>query len=1202
MSKITLKKREPNLFLEQFTLEKKYLLRFDKEKGVAALRGGIDEKGVPVLIKIWPKTLGIDDSDVREIWKNEIRQLHRLGGFPGAKDYIADLRTTHQDNSGYYLVLNPGQRRPLQRLIDDNSDGAKQNLPREFQDRILLWKNLRRIAHGLEILHSQGLLHRNLTSWSILTACSDYPDFQLTGFEWSMRITGGDTSPKGKRHPRPDLGQSFVRDWQQFGLIAATLLAVSNQRLANQSLANHEVTETKTVDEIKILRELLQIIPTERIDGHYVIERIDTILMNLTITAQTKEPQFVLITAFGENSSIASAIREASNYEIEIDDEAEQRRFVKNDLSKPDLISLAVRNQPNQFKLVLRGVRLTYVLEDFRGQDRKPSNWEFAYCSFAEMGVGFSNNIIEQIRLSGDAILLMTIGEFRRNQRIRGRYATWESLRDRLSPPADATSREQQVRKALTLTQILEYLFAASEIFPVEVVPNDGKRQQTSGDRQCLYVRPRADDEKEALSAALKLRESPAKRLADALLSDNADDDIVEGGKSGSWRLTDSPVLGGRAESSAEWQFESEFVNETGETIYMFTGEQAPQHLPNAYLISEGAVGRDSQLQRRIKSFKTLAEHSELSAMLVDPRGRVLRNEEGISNESGFKELDESKQKAFKEAIETLPLFLVQGPPGVGKTRLVRELVKHAFSEDDSARILLSAQSNYAVDHLLHEVEKIFASDELLKPLIVRCKAREKREEANPFEIGQQSKTLLSSLRDSTLVSQASNGLRERIELLAQAYGLPASPTIPTVQTTPPKSERIALEGLVLRAANIVFATTNSADLERLIDERAQFDWAMIEEAGKATGGELVSPMLLSHRRLMIGDHKQLPPFGSERVQSLLSDATQTRKALSCGDAMIGRLFRDSTVDEIFFDADEADESDNSTIASLCPEAIRNFFLFETLIEDEFERQHRKKTGRPIAAPLFNQHRMHPAIAQIVSDAFYSGDLKTDSECQKYFANSTSPVNSSDTVRLPDAPVVWIDMPWIQNTVYKKFGEIPPRHTNLDEVSAVKEVVSLLSSSDQKASLAILSPYSRQVSKLTAAIDTAGANSTYASSKFSPASKQKRFCNTVDSFQGSEADCVIVSLVRNNQFGTIRKGLGFLADPRRMNVLMSRARWRLIIVGSLDFLDWINAAPMAAEDRYQIKFLDNILNAIRSPSEKGSVEIVSYARLLGRTE
>jgi hypothetical protein len=62
--------------------------------------------------------------------------------------------------------------------------------PRQLNNRARIWHNLRRIALALETLHAQGLLHRNLDTWAVLTGGSDEADFQLTGFEWSMRIVG----------------------------------------------------------------------------------------------------------------------------------------------------------------------------------------------------------------------------------------------------------------------------------------------------------------------------------------------------------------------------------------------------------------------------------------------------------------------------------------------------------------------------------------------------------------------------------------------------------------------------------------------------------------------------------------------------------------------------------------------------------------------------------------------------------------------------------------------------------------------------------------------------------------------------------------------------------------------------------------------------------------------------------------------------
>ncbi|WP_252405707.1 AAA domain-containing protein, partial [Escherichia coli] len=52
----------------------------------------------------------------------------------------------------------------------------------------------------------------------------------------------------------------------------------------------------------------------------------------------------------------------------------------------------------------------------------------------------------------------------------------------------------------------------------------------------------------------------------------------------------------------------------------------------------------------------------------------------------------------------------------------------------------------------------------------------------------------------------------------------------------------------MLRSANLVFSTTNSSDLEKLISSSSDFDWSIVEEAGRATGTELIAPMILSHR------------------------------------------------------------------------------------------------------------------------------------------------------------------------------------------------------------------------------------------------------------------------------------------------------------------------------------------------------------------
>lgn len=83
------------------------------------------------------------------------------------------------------------------------------------------------------------------------------------------------------------------------------------------------------------------------------------------------------------------------------------------------------------------------------------------------------------------------------------------------------------------------------------------------------------------------------------------------------------------------------------------------------------------------------------------------------------------------------------------------------------------------------------------------------------------------------------------------------------------------------------------------------------------------------------------------------------------------------------------------------------------------------------------------------------------------------------------------------------------------------------------ASVALISPYNEQVRMLTDQFEGESTGNT------------KIRIRTIDSFQGQESDCVIISLVRSNE----RREIGFLRDYRRMNVAMTRARYQLIMLG-----------------------------------------------------
>jgi len=238
---------------------------------------GVDESGSHVLIKAWPRASGDGKEELRELWQHEVRHLYRLGGYPGASTSIATLQQAGFDDTGFYLVLDLGQRQPLATLLQHRQAAHWLKNPRITRNRLLLWQNLSQIASALEILHDQGLLHRNIDQWSILASGGSEPDFQLTGFEWSLRLAGSANAPSASR-TKTGAPASFIEDWRAFGELAAGLLGADVKRVIDLRIVPSDVADHLSSAEIRLLRQLIRIERLDRLDGEIVRLRIQDIL------------------------------------------------------------------------------------------------------------------------------------------------------------------------------------------------------------------------------------------------------------------------------------------------------------------------------------------------------------------------------------------------------------------------------------------------------------------------------------------------------------------------------------------------------------------------------------------------------------------------------------------------------------------------------------------------------------------------------------------------------------------------------------------------------------------------------------------------------------------------------------------------------------------------------------------------------------
>jgi superfamily I DNA and/or RNA helicase len=305
-----------------------------------------------------------------------------------------------------------------------------------------------------------------------------------------------------------------------------------------------------------------------------------------------------------------------------------------------------------------------------------------------------------------------------------------------------------------------------------------------------------------------------------------------------------------------------------------------------------------------------------------------------------------------------------------------------------------------------------------------------------------------------------------------------------------------SFEEFLARSRTLVCGTCVGIGLGHLSVSENQYDWVIIDEAARSVSSELAIAMQSGKRILLVGDHKQLPPtYQEDHKKELARRLKITRQS---------------------------------------PD-------FEWVLKSDFERAFESGYGKAAGAKLLIQYRMAPPIGTMVSDVFYDSELKNGNRyVPDIYGKLTGPLASS---------VSWLDISPLGNAAKSQTDSAHSSY-NIEEanqiITLLKEIESnntfvqdLDDVADGEPAIGVICMYAAQKKILFR--------------KFNEHSWTDGFqklvkIDTVDSYQGKENRVIIVSTTLNTQDRNPR----FLRILNRINVAMSRAMDRLVIVGATE--------------------------------------------------
>ena len=707
---------------------------------------GVDEDDTQYLIKIWPFSGERPDALSRALWDTELRNLYRVCSSPGAEDAILVLRDAgvDLDNHCYVMVLEaPGYER-LDSAIKHRRQKPWLNInSRDLQGRSELWTSLQKLASGVQLLHEQQTLHRNLQPAAIFyNADLGARSMRLGGFEWSIRL--GAPSSQGPT-PKPNwssppeffggtVGYRPETDWFGFGMLAVRLL-VNVEGHAKEKTPHHRYEKTllslnrSSLSDLEreFLLRLIARNPLERLDrGREIVAGIGQVLRGLRQASASGHKQGALTVVINPPSSDKLLERAQESGFVpdpnkpnepfnphDVVHVASLTDFIRRDLDQPQLYAV-----PRAHFYLLVGSQLTLQLTQFEYTDRatreRIRNWNFAFCpNVAELRWNDGGSAC--VQLPPGKVVVRTIREALRGE-IRQNALDWEPYLPTIDAAVALRAELARFHDFIRCTNQLELLIRDSEIFRYRVFDSDS---EDGVEKLVVEEIPR-----ERLAAPFF---QMAGGMTEYLLRE------VESGKPDCELVVlagmdqDGLMIGFKPKAEC-WRISKSKIDTHNRRIHLervTTGRTLPEPPDEGTIRTWGMFGQVALIRRRKRAIDRVISHSYLLRSLSSP-GQVYMDTGArrLPVRLNPAQVDEAKEAAISDILRVRPVYALQGPPGTGKTTLVAHLLRQIFEDDPVAQVLITAQAHGAVDVLRAKVRDE-AFDGILEeeqPLAVRLR------------------------------------------------------------------------------------------------------------------------------------------------------------------------------------------------------------------------------------------------------------------------------------------------------------------------------------------------------------------------------------------------------------------------------------------------------------------------------------------------